>query len=82
MKLFLSMLILGMISLTACNKNCDSNNANCKDVPTTPADEACQAYFETWFYDSSTKECKKHAYSGCSARGFETQEECEKCKCK
>ena len=80
MKLFFSVIMLGMLSLTACDKNCQSNSTQCKDVP--PTDEACQAYFESWFYDSSTKECQKRSYSGCSARGFQTQEECEKCKCK
>ncbi|MEN8249563.1 MAG: BPTI/Kunitz domain-containing protein [Bacteroidota bacterium] len=53
-------------------------NMTCYDTP--PTDEMCTAYFERWFYNESTNSCEKIGYSGCSQYGFETQEECEKCR--
>jgi hypothetical protein len=43
--------------------------------------EACQAYFQTWFYNKNTNSCEQIGYSGCSSKGFPTKEECEACKC-
>ena len=69
--------------ITSCEDNDDSNdcycteNASCNEVP--PTDELCEAYFEMWFYDSSTETCSQIGYSGCEAYGFETQAECEDC---
>jgi len=58
--------------------NCNTTTV-CSETP--PTDEICAAYFTMWFYDKTTSSCKKIGYSGCSKKGFETQEECESCKC-
>ncbi len=62
-----------------CKKNCEVTNPVCKETP--PTNELCQAAFNRWFYDATTNACQQIAYSGCSARGFATQAECEACKC-
>lgn len=69
------------IVLTSCSKDCNTAESPvCKTAP--PVDEACQAYFESWFYNDQAKVCEKIGYSGCSATGFITREECEICLCK
>lgn len=65
--------------LLSCNKDCGVSAAACTD---SPPQEDCSAYFERWFYNSGKNKCEKIAYSGCSARGFETKNECQECKCR
>ena len=48
---------------------------------TVPLDEACDAYFSRWFFDQQANSCQQINYSGCSQKGFATQEDCETCKC-
>ena len=63
-----------------CGNNCTpSSNVTCTETP--PSGEPCAAYFERWFYHDQTKSCTQIGYSGCSQRGFATQQECEACKC-
>jgi len=72
-----------LLSITiACEKgkDCDNKDLVCKEIP--PTDEACRAYFTRWFYNEETNSCEEIGYSGCSAYGFETKEECENCGCK
>jgi len=64
-----------LASFTACNKRvCQDPNSPCADTP--PTGEACQAYFETWFYNSSNNTCELKGYSGCGPKGFATETEC------
>lgn len=74
---YTGVLLIG--SITSCNKNCPQNE-KCKDR--IPEGVTCQAYFETWLYNSSARRCELKGYSGCSPVGFSTKEECEKCKCR
>jgi hypothetical protein len=68
------------LSLASCDKDCNnSEQAKCLETP--PTDEACLAYFQTWFYNKNTNSCEQIGYSGCSPKGFPTKEECEACKC-
>lgn len=61
------------------NTDCDNKDAACYEYP--PTDELCQAYFTRWFFNEETNSCEQIGYSGCSAYGFETKEECEDCGC-
>lgn len=71
----LSVLAICLMSLMACNKNeCKDPSGPCGDTPYTG--EACQAYFETWFYNNSNNTCELKGYSGCGPKGFETEAEC------
>ncbi len=47
-----------------------------------PQGETCTVYFERWFFDEESNKCIKISYSGCSSKGFETQQACEACKCR
>ena len=80
---FKSIIPLAFLLLAAselgCKKNCETTNPVCKE--TAPTNELCQAAFNRWFYDATTNACQQIAYSGCSAKGFATQAECEACKC-
>jgi hypothetical protein len=68
------------LCFAACEKDC-SNSEQTKCMETPPTNEACLAYFQSWFYNSSTNSCEQIGYSGCSPKGFQTKEECESCKC-
>lgn len=59
---------------------CPSPQGVCAEQ--VPQGEACAAYFERWFYDEELNKCIKISYSGCSSKGFETQQACEACKCR
>ncbi|NNE28459.1 MAG: hypothetical protein HKN16_02405 [Saprospiraceae bacterium] len=64
----------------ACDKDCDVNpDPVCLETP--PTNEACLAFFTSWFYDQDNDECYEEGYSGCSQRGFATLEECQNCLC-
>jgi hypothetical protein len=63
----------------SCSDDCEPVTGTCAD--TAPTDQPCQAFFQRWFYDESKNRCEQISYSGCEAKGFETQEECESCKC-
>lgn len=79
MKKIIIYALLFCVIFTACKKDCDStDNPICLEmVP----NEACQAAFIRWFYNSETDTCQEIGYSGCSQKGFETQEACNACKC-
>lgn len=58
---------------------CQVNEITCLDIP--PENELCDAYFERWFFNTETGTCSLKAYSGCSQKGFETEEACLACAC-
>lgn len=68
------------MSFTQCTRDCEPKSETCKEVP--PTNELCMAAFQRWFFDANNNNCKQVSYSGCSAKGFATQQECEACKCK
>ena len=69
-----------IVVLISCSKDCAPKLATCSEIP--PTNELCQAYFKRWFYDKNKNKCEQSGYSGCSQKGFATQQECEECKCK
>lgn len=78
-RIFLSLFaLLLLVGLNSCKKRCEERNAICNDTP--PTDEACQAVFQRWFYNKASNTCEQITYSGCSQKGFATQQECESCK--
>lgn len=82
MKKVLIFISFFLFALTACNDNCVSSEiAACNDSVPNDQVTTCQAYFVSWFFDSSTSTCSEIGYSGCSEIGFQTKEECEACKC-
>ncbi|RQO32175.1 hypothetical protein DBR32_00745 [Taibaiella sp. KBW10] len=80
MKAYLTILAVLLIGLSSCSKKCKTAGGACND--TVPTNEACLAYFQRWFYNPQTNTCELKAYSGCSAKGFATEAECNTCKCK
>ena len=66
--------------LTSCSKDCEPKLTTCSETP--PTNELCQAAFNRWFYNKEKNKCEQIGYSGCSQKGFATQQECEECKCK
>ena len=74
------LLLVIAFSLASCDKDC-SNSELAKCLETPPTDEACLAFFQTWFYNKNTNSCEQIGYSGCSPKGFPTKDECEACKC-
>jgi hypothetical protein len=68
-----------LLSFSNCKKECEPTNTTCND--TVPTNELCLAYFSRWFYNSSSNKCELIGYSGCSQKGFETEQECEACLC-
>jgi hypothetical protein len=76
----LTVFLTVMAVIISCTKDCEPKIATCNETP--PTDELCQAYFERWFYNKDKNKCEKIRYSGCSQKGFETEIECEECKCK
>ncbi len=79
MKKRIILLLLAGMALGSCKKECTLNNSTCKDFP--PTGELCTASFSRWFYDQESNSCEQIGYSGCSVRGFATQQECEQCAC-
>ena len=78
-KLLIPTLLLGLtICLTNCSKDCEPKIATCSETP--PTNEICAAYFNRWFYNKGKNKCEQIGYSGCSQKGFATQQECEECK--
>jgi hypothetical protein len=68
------------VFLISCSKDCDpSNSSICSE--TAPTNEMCQAYFQRWFYNPKSNQCEQISYSGCSQRGFATENECNECVC-
>lgn len=76
--IFISFFLFTFIS---CKKDdvCIIDDPICDETP--PTNELCAAFFERWFYDSSSSSCEKIGYSGCEQYGFETKGECEACEC-
>jgi len=81
MKKVMVLLLSGIPLLLSCNKaqNCGEEISACRDYP--PTGELCTASFSRWFYQQSSNSCELIGYSGCTLRGFATQEECEQCAC-
>ena len=77
--LILTVLLLFTLGFSGCSKNCDPQLATCSEIP--PTDEACLAFFQKWFYNKGSNKCEEIGYSGCSDKGFSTQQECEECRC-
>lgn len=78
MKILFLIIILFSISLIGCKKDCETKSAPCNEsVP----NEDCKALFTRWFFNKEKNSCEKIIYSGCSAKGFASQSECEKCQC-
>jgi hypothetical protein len=79
----ISNLLLGVIllvspMLNSCNP-CPDPVGACAD--TVPTNEVCLAFFTSWFYYEDSNSCKLASYSGCSAKGFATEQECQECLC-
>lgn len=72
-------LTLLLSALGSCKSPCEPENPVCYETP--PENELCQAAFNRWFFDAESNSCEQIGYSGCSARGFATKEDCEACKC-
>ncbi len=69
-----------LITFISCkDDDCVLSDPICEETP--PTNEVCLAFFERWFFDSSTSTCEKIGYSGCEDYGFSTKEECELCEC-
>ncbi len=69
-----------LFTLISCkNDDCVSEDPICSETP--PTNEVCLAFFERWFYDSSSSSCEKIGYSGCEAYGFATESDCLACQC-
>ena len=82
MKQVIKLIIFAGLFTLACNEEeeCSSNSATrCQEVPESGM---CAAFFQNWFYDEQTNSCELIVYSGCDPRGFDSQTECETCKCK
>lgn len=77
--LILAIVLFLTAGLTSCSKDCEQKRVTCKETP--PTNELCQAAFIMWFYNKKKNKCEQIGYSGCSQKGFTTQQECEKCKC-
>lgn len=75
-----SLLFALALCLTNCGKCPEVANPTCNE--TAPTDGICQAYFTTWFYNKDKNKCEQIGYSGCSASGFATEQECEECQCR
>ena len=84
-RLLLMSLVLS-ITFIACekNNNCDDKDPVCNETSplVEPGDYICHAYFTRWFYNEETNSCEQIGYTGCSALGFETKQECENCECR
>ncbi len=65
--------------LGSCSDDCPTEDPVCKE--TVPVDQACQAYFSRWFYNANQNQCTEISYSGCDAKGFESEAACEQCLC-
>ena len=72
-------LLVVTLGLTNCSNECEPVIATCYD---TVPEEDCLATFNRWFYNKEKNKCEQIGYSGCSSKGFATQQECEACKCK
>lgn len=78
--LHLALLAFALTAAMGCTEDCTNDTvATCQETP--PTDEACQAYFQRWFYDAESNACDSIGYSGCSQYGFATEAECEACQC-
>ena len=79
MKLFKVIIVIILISVASCTKDCDVLNNICNEKP---PNELCQEFFTRWFYNKSNNKCEKKSYSGCRQYGFATEQECSECKCR
>ncbi len=80
MKKVLIFLSFFLFTLISCKDNeCESNDPICSEI--APTNEVCAAFFERWFFDSSSSTCEKIGYSGCEEYGFATEAECLSCQC-
>jgi len=80
-KRFLLILTVFVFTLgpTSCSEDCVTTIATCNEnIP----NEDCLTQFNRWFFDKAKNNCEQISYSGCSQKGFATQQECEECKCR
>jgi hypothetical protein len=70
--------LIAVAGLLGCSRDCEPNLATCDEVPLKGE---CAAYFERWFYKKQKLRCELVGHSGCSPKGFDTEEECKECKC-
>lgn len=78
MRKVLIIAVLG-IALSSCKKKCDAPTGKCAESNIT--NEACLAQFQSWFYNEQSHKCELLSYSGCSPKGFETEQDCGQCLC-
>lgn len=67
-KIFL--LVVIALILDSCDKDC-SNSEQAKCLETPPTDEACQSYFQTWFYNKNTNSCEQKITAVVHQRDFQ-----------
>ena len=72
-------IILSLLLLSACTKDCQTDNPICSHTP--PTDELCEAAFQRWFYNVEENTCEQISYSGCNQYGFESLKACQECEC-
>ena len=63
-KIFIIPTILFIAALFSCEadeKNCENLNPGCYETP--PAEEACAAAFQRWFFDKNINSCKNFYHS-------------------
>ena len=78
--IILMVFIFSIFTIPSCQNDCEmSNDPVCLETP--PTDELCLAAFERWFYVEATSQCELIGYSGCSQKGFATEEACTSCGC-
>ena len=75
-----TVLIALTFGLSNCSKDCEPVITACNETP--PTDELCKAAFNRWFYNKEKNTCEQIGYSGCSQKGFDTEQECKECECK
>ena len=63
--------------LTSCSEDCVTTIATCNE---NMPNEDCLTQFNRWVFDKAKNDCEQISYSGCSQKGFATQQECEECK--
>lgn len=80
----LTILSVIVLSSSSCMKDCKKDSTTpsaCSETPITDG-ITCEAVFKSWIYDKDKNECLEMTYSGCGPIGFETESDCNKCKCK
>lgn len=81
--LFISLFTVGVSDSNAVEEKPQVENDNVKPISDScwlkPEGGPCKAFFEKYYFDAKTNECKKFIYGGCDGVvPFETQDECNK----